>query len=120
MTKDWRVFADHVLEGIERIRDFRQRAEAGKADPEMAFLAILRLLETVCEAASDKLPDEIKDRYFSVDWKAIRGMRIRLAHAYLSIDPAVIESTIARDLDPLYEAMKREVPDWDARRNRKR
>ena len=120
MTKDWRDFAEHVLEGIERIRDFRQRAEEGKADPEMAFLAILQLLETVCEAASDKLPDEIKDRHFEVDWKAVRRMRIRLAHAYLSIDPAVIKSTIARDLDPLYEAMKREVPNWVARKDRPR
>ncbi len=118
MTKDWRVFAEHILEGIERIWEYRARVEAGRADADMASDAILRLLETIAEAASDKLPDTIKERHADIDWKRMSGMRVRLAHVYLAIDPAVIEATVARDLGPLYEAMKIEIPDWDTRKDK--
>jgi hypothetical protein len=63
MSKDWRVFAQHILKCIERIWDYKGRVEAGKADADMASDAIRRLLETICEAASDKLPDTIKERH---------------------------------------------------------
>lgn len=115
MRKDWRDFAEHILEGIERIWDYQARVGTGRADADMAFDATLRLLETVCEAASDKLPESIKQNYPNVDWNAIRGMRVRLAHVYLAIDPAIIETTITRDLNSLYDAMRVEVPDWHKR-----
>ncbi len=120
MRKDWRDFAEHILEGIERIWDYRARVEAGKADADMAFDATLRLLETVCEAASDKLPESIKQQYSTIDWNAISGMRVRLAHVYLAIDPDIVDATITRDLNPLYEAMRVEIPDWENRSGRAR
>ena len=56
----------------------------------------------------------VKQRRPTIDWTAIRGMRIRLAHAYLAIDP-VVEQAITPDLDHLYPAMSSEVPDWKQR-----
>ena len=112
MTKDWRIYAVHILEAIEVIRDYRARVEAGRADEDMAAHAIQRVLETICEAATDKLPAAVKQRYPNINWKAMSGMRVRLAHAYLSIDPKVVDETIARDLDELCQAMKHEVPEW--------
>ncbi|MBA3518443.1 MAG: DUF86 domain-containing protein [Rhizobiales bacterium] len=120
MRKDWRDFAWHIVEGIERIWDYRARVKAGRADADMAFDATLRLLETVCEAASDKLPKLVKQRYPTIDWVAISGLRVRLAHGYLAIDPVVIETTITRDLDQLYQAMKSEISNWETRQNQER
>jgi uncharacterized protein with HEPN domain len=116
MTKEWRLFAEHILEGIERIRDYRSRVDAGHADQDMAADAIYRLLETICEAASEKLPEVVKEQHSEINWRAISGMRIWLAHRYLSIDSRVIEATINDDLEPLYQAMKIEVPNWRGRK----
>lgn len=120
MTKDWRDYAEHILASIDRVRDYRERARLREAPSDMAYDAIVRVLETVSDAAAYKLPEAVKERHPEIDWQAIRGMRNRLTHDYLEIDPAVIESTIAHDLDSLYEAMKQEVPDWDVRRDRNR
>lgn len=68
----------------------------------------------------DKIPEVIKQRHPGIDWKAISGMRVRLAHAYLDVDRAVIEMTIAHDLDQLYRAMESEVRDWKAGRGAER
>lgn len=111
MTKDWRIYAEHIVAAIERVWDYRSRLKAGRADADIATDAILRLMETICEAASEKLPDAVKDRHSDIEWKEIKGMRIRLAHGYLSVDPAILETTIDRDLEPLYAAMKAELRD---------
>lgn len=118
MKSDWRAYAEHILAGIELVWDFHARIESGAAPQDMGFHAINRILETICEAASDKLPRNIKERYPEINWKAIAGMRVRLAHAYLSIDPIAVDVTITRDLAELYRAMKTEIPDWDARKER--
>lgn len=120
MTKDWRDYAEHILASIDRVRNYRERARTREAQSDMAYDAILRVLGTVSDAAAYKLPEAVKERHPEIDWQAIKGMRNRLTHDYLAIDPSVIEATIASDLDPLYEAMKREVPDWDVRKDRKR
>lgn len=120
MSKDWRIYAAHILEGIEVIRDYRARVSARTADEDMAAHAIQRVLETICEAAIDKLPEVVKERHPDINWKAISGMRVRLAHAYLSLDSKVVQATVARDLDQLYQAMTQEVPDWTSRRGEQR
>ncbi|MFI5160356.1 MAG: DUF86 domain-containing protein [Sphingobacteriales bacterium] len=40
--------------------------------------------------ASNRLPDEIKDKISTVDWFRIRGFRNRIAHEYFGIDHQII------------------------------
>ena len=119
MTKDWAVYAIHILESIDRIRRYYKDLKEGDVDAEMAYDAIVRNLETMSEAASDKLPDGIKAKYAEIDWEAIKSFRIRLAHIYLDIDHRVIDQTIENDLSDLYDAMLTEVPDWDDLKKKK-
>lgn len=97
MSTERRGFADHLLTVLEGIADDPARVEAGRAGRDMAIPAILRLLETVCEAASDTLPESIKRQYPTVDWNAISGMRARLAEAYPTAGPTLVKATDIRD-----------------------
>lgn len=47
--------------------------------------AVIRNFEIIGEAAN-RLPEEIKDKYPSVDWHRIRGFRNRIVHDYMGID----------------------------------
>ena len=116
MRKDPTVYIIHILESIERIREYYSRLKDGSADQDMAYDAIIRNLETMAEAATDKLPDSIKAKYPAINWDAIRDLRIRLAHIYLDIDRRIIDQTIENDLSELYDSMRQEIPDWDALR----
>lgn len=47
------------------------------------------------------LPEEVRERDPEVPWRAIVGLRNRLAHEYFLIDPAQIRAVVDRDLGDL-------------------
>jgi uncharacterized protein with HEPN domain len=51
--------------------------------------AVIRNFEIIGEAAN-RLPDEIKDQYISVDWFRLRGFRNRIVHDYMGIDYTIV------------------------------
>lgn len=57
-----------------------------------------RIVERVFQAAQS-IPDEQRERYFSgAGFRALRGMRNRLAHNYLDIDEDILWESVAIDL----------------------
>lgn len=55
--------------------------------------AAVRSLEIIGEAVK-KLPDDFRNRYSAVDWRAIAGMRDRLVHDYLGVDYDIVWDAI--------------------------
>ena len=47
--------------------------------------AVIRNFEIIGEAAN-RLPEEIKNQYSSIDWYKLRGFRNRIVHDYIGID----------------------------------
>jgi uncharacterized protein with HEPN domain len=56
---------------------------------QMRVFAVLRALEIVGEAAN-KISDELHNAVPEIDWSAIIGMRIILAHHYFDVDLDVV------------------------------
>lgn len=94
-------------EGAEAILvlDAEVTAAADLADDEASFrgdwrlrYAAERIVERVFQAG-EALPDELRERYFGSDgFRALRGMRNRLAHNYLDIDDDILWESVALDL----------------------
>ena len=55
--------------------------------------AVIRNIEIIGEA-SNRLPDEYKDKTPEIDWHKIRGLRNRIVHDYFGIDHDIIWSVI--------------------------
>jgi uncharacterized protein with HEPN domain len=51
--------------------------------------AVVRNFEIIGEAAN-RLPEEMKERYPSIDWHRIRGFRNRIVHDYMGIDYKIV------------------------------
>ena len=51
--------------------------------------AVIRNFEIIGEAAN-RLPEEFKEQYPSIDWHRIRGFRNRIIHDYFGIDYAIV------------------------------
>ena len=73
-------------------------------------LALVRLLEIICEAAS-KVSPEKKANLPQIYWKQITGMRNRIAHAYFGIDLDVVWQTIVEDLPLLISELEKIISD---------
>ncbi len=51
--------------------------------------AVIRNFEIIGEAAN-RLPEDFKANYPSIDWQRIRGFRNRIVHDYFGIDYAIV------------------------------
>lgn len=78
--------------------------------------ATLRNIQLIGEAATH-VPDDIREAYPSIPWRAMIGTRNRLAHSYLHISDAIIWSIIedaipglAPQLRKLLEDVRRNLP----------
>lgn len=74
--------------------------------------AVLADFAIIGEAAAH-LPEEVTNRYPDVPWRAMRGMRNFVIHAYFSVEPAIVWETIRDDLPDL-AARLRTILDEDA------
>ncbi|MEL7051071.1 MAG: HepT-like ribonuclease domain-containing protein, partial [Cyanobacteria bacterium J06588_5] len=53
-----------------------------------------------------QLPNELRDKYTTVDWRLIAGMRDRLAHAYFGIDYDIVWNVIIDKIPALDKAVR--------------
>jgi len=104
MSKDWRPYAYHILDAIERIRVIQSRGDL--TQDQVLYDATLRNLQTLSEA-TQLLPAELKAVYPDIPWHQISGFRNILVHNYLgNIDPQTVALVTSKHLQPLELAVR--------------
>jgi uncharacterized protein with HEPN domain len=73
-------------------------------------LAIMKVLETIGEAASN-VTSEVRNENAQIPWASIIGMRNRLIHAYREIVLDVIWDTVTVDIPVLITELRRLLDD---------
>ena len=103
MTKNWKVYAQHVLDAIGKIKRIQIRGDILQDD--IFYDAAIRNLQTLSEA-TQSIPDQHKAKFSNIPWKEISAFRNILAHNYLGdIDPVTINAVITQYLPELEECM---------------
>ncbi len=99
MSKGWQLYAQHILDTIEKLYRIRDRGDIEK--DEILYDATLRNLQTLSEA-TQKLPENLKNQHPEIPWRDISGFRNILVHNYLGeIDPATLVNVVETQLQPL-------------------
>lgn len=100
-----RQLPHRVLE--EALAHFEVVAEYGAGDltDQMAIDATCMRLSAGIEALS-RLSAADRDALVGGVWTQIWGMRNRIAHGYLLVEPAIVRSTVDRDLPLLIKAVR--------------
>ncbi len=75
--------------------------------------AYVRSIETIGEAVK-QLPDELRQKYSAIEWRAMAGMRDRLIHNYFGVDYDIVWDVVVRKI-PVLDAdirliLKQEYP----------
>lgn len=100
-------FLDDILESIRVIEDYVEGMtyEEFKEDRRTVD-AVVRNFEVIGEAASN-LPEELKDRHETVEWRGVVNFRNVLVHDYFRVDTGRVWDTIERNLPELRERIER-------------
>lgn len=99
--RDYLDYLRDMLDAAEKASAFTagMDVETFKADPKTVF-AVVRALEIIGEAAK-RIPPVVRQRYPSLSWRAMAGMRDKLSHDYSTVNLEVVWRTVQDDLSPL-------------------
>lgn len=94
-------YVDDIVKNMRLISGFiqDQTLESFSTDIKTLY-AVIRCLEIIGEAVK-RLPDEVKDRYPDIPWKAMAGMRDRLIHGYDTVDSQIVWNTVKNTMPGL-------------------
>ena len=91
--------ADKALRFVEGMR-FEEFAE-----DEKTVYAVIRAIEVIGEAVR-KIPNDLRDTYSEIPWRAIAGTRDKLIHEYAGVNLSVVWRTVQEDLPMLIKQLK--------------
>ena len=100
------VWLKHIDECISEIHEYT----GGKAESIHQSRAVQRAVERVLQILAEstqRLGPGLKATEPQIPWGKMAGLRNRLTHGYLYIDPDVIQDIVKKDLPQLAEAIRR-------------
>jgi uncharacterized protein with HEPN domain len=98
-----------IAENIEAVRTFTAGMDfAAYARDQKTLYAVTRALEIISEA-SRRLPEEIKARHPSIDWRAVAAAGNVYRHDYESVRATVIWQTVTQGLEASETAVNEEL-----------
>src|SRR3989304_6491303 len=106
MRRNYLLYLEDILESVNNVQSYVASLSFNDLIRDrMRLDAIIRNFEIIGEAGS-KIPQEIKDKYSSVEWRKISGFRNVLAHEYFGIDYEIMWEIIKNKLPNLQKDTK--------------
>ena len=95
------LLLEDIIESIQKIKIYTSGLSLDDfLKDDKTIDAVIRNFEIIGEA-SNRIPDEIRDKFQLVNWHRIRGFRNRIVHDYMGIDYEIVWEIIEKDLEEL-------------------
>lgn len=106
MSTSMRAYLEHILNETRYLIGHSQglRKEAFLRDDTLKR-AFVRSLEIIGEAAK-QIPDDVRQKYPCVEWRAMSGMRDRLIHAYFGVDYDIVWDAVINKIPALHQKIE--------------
>jgi uncharacterized protein with HEPN domain len=99
-------YISDIITAMNKIEIFLQGFDEERfVQDEKTIFAVIRALEIVGEATK-RVPESIRQKYNTIPWRAMAGMRDKIIHDYTVVNLAVVWKTATGDvpaLKPLLE-----------------
>jgi uncharacterized protein with HEPN domain len=100
------LLVEDILESAFKIIEYTQDLSFEQFSNDTKTIdAVIRNFEIIGEAAN-RLPQDFKDKYNSVDWHRIIGFRNRIVHDYFGIDYSIVWQIKQTFLSVLIDQLK--------------
>ena len=91
----------HILDAIEEIQNYISQVDFdGFMENSMMRFACIKQMEIIGEA-SNHISTETKERFSTIEWGQIVGMRNVFVHEYFGVDSSLVWEIIKNDLPDL-------------------
>jgi len=101
MKKKPEIFLKHILESIELIEKYTRKVSQDEFFHNIQIQdAIIRRLEIIGEATKN-LPMAFRNKYPTIPWKKIAGMRDIIIHEYFGLDLKLVWKIVKKNLPEL-------------------
>ena len=95
------LLLEDIIESIQKIKIYTSGLSLDDfLKDDKTIDAVIRNFEIIGEA-SNRIPNEIRDKFQLVNWHRIRGFRNRIVHDYMGIDYEIVWEIIEKDLEEL-------------------
>lgn len=95
--KDDRLYLEHILESVRRIREYTHAGKAVFLDDPKTQDAVLRNLQILGNAAK-KISLETQRENPHVPWRSMAGLRDRVVHDYFGVSLEIVWDVVANHL----------------------
>jgi len=96
--KDYRDYIEDIITSIDEIAEFIGTMTFDDfINDRKTSNAVVRSMEIIGEAAKN-VPVILREKYNSVPWKKMAGMRDKLIHEYSGVDLEIVWQAIKQDL----------------------
>ncbi len=100
MRRGYRLYLEDILESVNSIQRYADTLSYEELTRDkMRVDAIIRNFEIIGEAAG-KIPQEVREKYPTLEWRKISDFRNILVHEYFQID-----------LEILWDIIKNKIPE---------
>ena len=101
MSRDWRLYLEDILDSCAKIKTYTsEMSKDNLLRDHKTYDAVVRNLEIIGEAAKN-VPESVREKMPSLEWRRIAGMRDILAHAYFGIDDDILWDVIQNKVPEL-------------------
>jgi uncharacterized protein with HEPN domain len=102
-SRDYLLYLEDIINAIQKIENYTQNMDFHKfSKNEMVIDAVIRNFEVIGEATKN-IPEEVKEKYPTVEWKEATGFREVLIHDYFGIDVEAVWDTLKNNLQSFNE-----------------
>jgi len=104
--REYKIYLRDIINAMTSIESFVGKMDFDQfKDDDKTTSAVIRKLEIIGEAAKN-IPKNITEKYSSVPWKEMAGMRDKLIHFYFGVNLKLVWQTIKHRIPQLKLSIK--------------
>jgi uncharacterized protein with HEPN domain len=110
-------YLQHILAETDYLAEQAADLERGEFLANETFKrAFVRSIEIIGEATRH-IPDDFRQQYPQIEWRAMAGMRDRLIHGYFGVDYEIVWDVTVNKVPQLREEIARLLQDLEFEKN---